>query len=55
VEGCKSVLKTVDNYKGHLKTLHRNAANLKELLKEALGMEPDFYMSAEDAARQGLI
>lgn len=48
VEGCGSVLKTKDNYKTHLRAVHRSLPNLKKFLGEATKMKPDFYRSAEE-------
>lgn len=50
VPGCASVLRTRDNYRCHLKTVHRSLPNeeLQEFIKKTMSMKPDYVEELED-------
>lgn len=49
VEGCSSVLSSKENYRSHIKTVHRNLSKdeLEELLKQVRHQQPDNIQDPE--------
>lgn len=54
IPGCGSVLSTKDNYRTHIKTVHKSLPDLQreQLLKETTTMKPDYIQEAEEASAE---